>query len=403
LKVDSTTKQRKDAEMDRNNKEAERQASSLIDRNGMMAQLLKECLQSALQEKFDEFMGAGPYERTTGRNGYRNGYYERQLHTRVGSITLAVCRDRDGKFEQDIFERYQRSEKALVLSVAEMYVSGVATRKVSNILETLCGSTISKSKVSELTKKLDENLHTWRIRSLGNKRYKYLVVDARYEKIREGGHIVSKAVIVIIGIDEEGTREILACYVMNSESEQAWNHCFQDLKDRGLHGVEYVVSDDNKGLRNALAKHFQGVKLQRCQVHFMRNFLGKLSRSEQAAYIPLLQSVFAAENKDDAMKQLRKTTAALAEKKKHKVAEWLEAHIEETLVVLELPAAHRKKMKSTNMLERFNQELKRRSRSVRIFPNEDSCLRLLTALCQEQSESWQDKRYLDMNPHAQES
>ncbi len=195
--------------------------------------------------------------------------------------------------------------------------------------------------------------------------------DARYEKIRDNGHIVSKAFVVAVGITAEGIREIIGCWVVNSESYEAWDECLKSLKERGLHGVEYVVSDENKGLRKALMKYFQGARLQRCQVHYMRNFIDKLSKSEQSEYL-------------------------LSKKRPH-VAEWLEESIEEALVVLDLPEAHRKKMKSTNMLERVNQELKRRSRVVRIFPNDNSCLRLLGALCQEISESWDNRIYVRMN------
>ena len=182
--------------------------------------------------------------------------------------------------------------------------------------------------------------------------------------------------------------------MINSESYEAWDDCLRELKDRGLKGVRYVVSDDNKGLRGAIAKHFQGVAWQRCQVHFMRNFIGKLSQTEKGEGIALLKEVFAATTKEEAKNRLGKVGEFLKRRKKDHVWIWLEESVEETLAVLDLPIEHRKKMKSTNMLERFNQELKRRSRVVRIFPNEQSCLRLLTALCQETSESWGSRNYL---------
>jgi transposase-like protein len=388
--------------MNGNNREAEKQVLALANRDELFSTILQKALNEALEERMKAFLCAGNYERIEGRKGYRNGSYERQLKTRVGTINLTVCRDRNGAFEHDVFERYERSEKALMLSISEMYFSGVATRKVSDVLETLCGTTISKSTVSELTKKLDVDLHQWRTRSLHAKKYRYLVVDARYEKIRENGQVISKACAIIVGIDDDGFREILGCYVVNSESNEGWDHCFADLKNRDLHGVQFVVSDENRGLRNALSKHFQGVLFQRCQVHFMRNFLSKLARNEQAEYMSLLRDVFAAATEKDAKEQVKKLTQALTEKRKHKLAQWIDEHIEESLVVLQLQKEHHKKMKSTNMLERLNQEVKRRSRSIRIFPNEDSCLRLLTALCQETSESWESKRYLDMFKPQQE-
>lgn len=222
----------------------------------------------------------------------------------------------------------------------------------------------------------------------------YLMFDARYEKVRENGQVISKGFVVAVGIMVGGEREILGTWMINSESYEAWESCLQELRDRGLKGVKYVVSDDNKGLRGAIDKHFQEIIWQRCQVHFMRNFIGKLSQSEKSEGIGLLKEVFAAPTKEEAKSRLGKVEEFLKRKKKDKVWIWLQENVEETLSVLNLPIEHRKKMKSTNMLERFNQELKRRSRVVRIFPNEQSCLRLLTALCQETSESWGSRNYL---------
>lgn len=276
-----------------------------------------------------------------------------------------------------------------------MYVNGVSTRKVNGIMEELCGFSISKSQVSELTCKLDFELKKWRERDLTIK-YSYLIFDARYEKIRENGSVVSKAFVVAIGITHAGIREIIGCWMINSESNEAWDRCLKSLKERGLTGVEYVVSDENPGLRNALKKHFQSVRLQRCQVHFMRNFISKLAKNEQQEAIRLLKDVFSADTKEEAMNRLKGVHQHLEKRKKTNIAEWLEENIEDTLMVLELPVEHRKKMKSTNMLERVNQELKRRSRVVRIFPNEASCLRLLGSLCQEISEQWSSRKYLNM-------
>jgi putative transposase len=308
---------------------------------------------------------------------------------------LQVCRDREGRFKTELFERYQRSEKALVACITEMYFSGVSTRKVAGIMEELCGYNLSKSYVSQVTEGMDAGLKEWRERPL-NGNYPYLILDARYEKVRENGRVVSKAFVVAIGISEEGVRDVVGCWMVNSESFEAWDTCIRSLKDRGLTGVKYVVSDENKGLRLALQKYFQEANLQRCQVHFMRNFIGKLAKSEQAEGIRLLQAVFAADTKEEALKRVIKVNEFLLSKKKEKVADWLEENIEDTLAVLDLPREHRKKMKSTNMLERLNQELKRRSRVVRIFPNEESCLRLLGALCQETSEAWSGRKYLTM-------
>jgi len=371
------------------------QELALINQEGFLEEVLQNTLQKILSVEFEKFIQAKKYERTNERNGYRNGTYDRQLYTRVGTLSLRVCRDREGQFRPSLFEKYQRSEKAMLLGLAEMYIQGVSTRKVSAIVEQLCGHSVSKSLVSNLACSLDEQLEQWRQRPL-TKPYPYVVFDARYEKIREGGQVVSKAVVLAIGITSEGIREILGCWVINSESFASWNDCLARLKSRGLQGVEYAVSDDNKGLCKALTKHFQGIKLQRCQVHFMRNFLDKLSKKDHLEGKQLLQSIFAAATKEAALYNVQQLLSFLHSRQKAGVADWLEENIEESLTVLCIPPAHRKKMKSTNMLERFNQELKRRSRVVRIFPNDKSCLRLVTALCQETSEAWAHRKYLDM-------
>ena len=374
---------------------AEQMQEVLINQEGFLAGIIQTWLQKLVESEFEKFIGAKAYERTDDRQGYRNGSYERLLHTRVGTIMLHVARDREGNFKTELFEHYQRSEKSLVLAIMEMYLTGVSTRKVSGIMEELCGISVSKSQVSDLSKELDIRVFEWRNRIL-TAHYLYLIFDARYEKVRENGSVVSKAVVVAIGITTKGIREVIGCWVINSESYEEWDSCISSLKERGLQGVQYVVTDDNKGLRKALHKHFQKIKLQRCQVHFMRNFLAKITKADQSEALILLKDVFAAPNKEEAHIRLEKVKVFLHVRKKNLVIDWLEDTIEETLTVLDLPIEHRRKMKSTNMLERLNQELKRRSRVVRIFPNDASCLRLLGSLCQEISESWSTRKYLDM-------
>ena len=375
------------------NKMANDWQEALIDKPDFLKQAIQVFVQKALEEEFRKFIGADEHQRTEQRTGYRNGFYPRQLKTRVGTLGLNVCRDRDGEFKTELFDRYQRSEKALVLGIIEMYLWGVSTRNIEKIMEPLCGFSVSKSQVSELAGKLDNDLDAWRTRPL-TAEYMYVMFDARYEKVRENGRVISKAFVVAVGITVSGEREILGTNIINSESYEAWDSCLKGLKDRGLKGVKYVVSDDNKGLRGAIDKHFQEVIWQRCQVHFMRNFMGKLAQSEKGEGIRLLQEVFAATTKEDAKISLAKVEVFLKKKNKDDVWNWLDENVEETLAVLNLPIEHRKKMKSTNMLERFNQELKRRSRVIRIFPNEQSCLRLLTALCQETSEGWGSRKDL---------
>lgn len=381
--------------MDRNNLFKNWQ-EGFINQQGAVQEMTQKMLQEGIYAEFLKFIGAKEYERTDQRVGHRNGTYPRKLQLSSGLYPLQMCRDREGNFQSELFARYQRTEKALLLAVIEMYFNGVSTRKVSNIMEELCGFNVSKSQVSVLAASLDDSLKAWRERPL-LKKYLYLLFDARYEKVRENGQVISKAAVVSIGITDTGERDVIGCCVVNSESFEAWDSFIGSLRDRGLHGVEYVVSDENKGLRKALMKYFQGTKLQRCQVHFMRNFMGKLAKSMQPEGIKLLQEVFAADTKEKANELLLRLLTFLRGKKKDQVAEWLEENIEDALVVLELPTAHHKKMKSTNMLERLNQELKRRTKVIRIFPNVESCLRMLTAICQETSEDWGDKIYLKMN------
>jgi len=356
--------------------------------------LVERVVQQVLEAEMTSFLGAGSYERNGERRGWRNGYKPRTLKTRVGGLELMVPKDRDGEFQTELFERYQRSEKALVLAMLQMYVEGVSTRKVSAITEALCGLEVSKSQVSALTAKLDAEIAEWRMRPL-TQAYPYLVVDARYEKVRRGGAVVSQGVLVACGIDERGYREVLGCWVAESESEASWGAVFAELKQRGLSGVRYVVSDDHAGMVKAIGRHFQGAVWQRCQVHFVRNALSLCGVQQRPLVLSLMQTVTQAGTREAAKTALGLAVAEL-EKKAPKTARLLEEHGEEILGVYALPEAHRKRMRTTNMLERQNQELKRRTRVVRIFPNEQSCLRLVSALLIETSQEWMGRLYLRM-------
>jgi len=249
--------------------------------------------------------------------------------------------------------------------------------------------------VSELSKVLDAEVAAWRTRPL-LKAYPYLMVDARYEKVRGGPHVASRGVLLVVGIAEDGFREILGTYTANTESEATWSEVFSDLRDRGLSGVRFVVSDDHSGLRAAIDRHFQGALWQRCQVHFLRNVLARVSKKDRGWVVDLLRAITNAETLDAARAALKQAVAALRARYP-KVAELLDEQGTEMLAVYQLPVPHRKRMRSTNMLERYNQELKRRTRVVRIFPDDRSCLRLVTALAIEQSDEWQERRYLDMD------
>ena len=359
-----------------------------------LRRLVEHLVQRILEEELSVFLGAESYERTDERRGYRNGHKSRALKTRVGRLELQVPKDREGRFQTELFERYQRSEKALLAAIAQMYVQGVSTRKVKAITEELCGVEISRSQVSEMTKDLDEEITTWRSRPL-EEAYPYLVLDARYEKVRRGGHVVSQGVLVAVGISEKGYREILGVWTADTESEATWADVFRELSERGLQGVKYIVSDDHKGLRLAIDRHFQGALWQRCQVHFIRNVLARVRKGDRARVLELLRGVTKACDLEAAQDALKRAVEVLRVKYPE-VAGLLEEDGEEILTVYQIPAEHRKKMCSTNMLERVNQEIRRRTRVVRIFPDEASCVRLVAALAIETNEDWMGTRYLNM-------
>lgn len=356
--------------------------------------LLRHTIQQLLEEELTAFLNAEPYTRTEERRGYRNGYKPRTLKTRVGRLDLMVPKDREGRFQTELFERYQRSEKALVLSIMEMYVQGVSTRKVKKITEELCGLEISKSQVSTLVKGLDKEVQQWRMRPL-TKRYPYLVVDARYERIRRDGSIIPQGVLIVVGIDTDGYREVLGVWCADSESEESWSAVFRELKERGLHGVRYVISDDHTGLTKAIAHQFQGAIWQRCQVHFIRNVLSKVPKKDRGRILTHLRNITGATDIETARKRLNEAVEAL-QVSHPKAANLLDDHGEEMLAVYALPEHHWKRMRTTNMLERFNEEIKRRTRVVRIFPNEQSCIRLVSALAMEENENWMERKYLNM-------
>ena len=356
--------------------------------------LLRHTIQQVLEEELTAFLNAEPYTRTAERRGYRNGYKPRTLNTRVGRLDLMVPKDREGRFQTELFEKYQRNEKALVLAIIEMYVQGVSTRKVKKITEELCGLDISKSQVSELSKGLDEEVQKWRMRPL-TKQYPYLVVDARYERIRRDGSIIPQGVLIVVGIDTEGYREVLGVWCADSESEESWSAVFRELKERGLHGVSYVVSDNHTGLTRAIACQFQGAIWQRCQVHFIRNVLSKVPKKDRGRILKHLRDITGASDIETARKRLDEAVEFL-HVSHSKAATLIDDHGEEMLAVYALPEVHRKRMRTTNMLERFNEEIKRRTRVVRIFPNEQSCIRLVSALAMEENENWMERKYLNM-------
>jgi len=369
----------------------------LLDDPGFLRQIVQRVVQQLLEAEMSEHIGAAPYERSEERKGHRNGHKGRTLRTRVGTLNLLVPQEREGNFSTRLFARYQRNEKALVLALMEMYVEGVSTRKVKDVTEELCGASFSRSTVSNLAAGLDAELEAWRERRLEAEAYPYLFVDARYEKARVDHAVVSQGVLLVSAVREDGLREILAVEVSDTESEATYQELFRSLKRRGLKGVELVVSDDHEGLKAAISRHFQGASWQRCQVHYARNLLGMMGAAKRKELASDLRAIFAATGREQALGLASSVAEKWREKGNEKVACHIEEHIEECLACLAFPESHRRRIRTTNSLERFSQELKRRTRVVRIFPNRESCLRLVTALAVEQSEEWlTGRRYLDM-------
>ena len=363
--------------------------------------LLRPIVQIAVQEfleaEMQEALGVGKGERSAERLGYRSGYYPRKLITRVGTLELRVPQDRQGRFSTEIFSRYQRSEKALVAALVEMYVQGVSTRKVKAISEELCGHEFSASTISELNTKLDGELERFARQTL-EAEYPYLIVDARYEKVRADGVIRSRAVLVAIGIDWEGRRRILGVELAHRESATSWREFLLGLKARGLRGVRLAISDDHQGLKRAIAEVIPETAWQRCYVHFLRNALDHLPRKADDDCLTELRWLYDRRDAAEARLHLRAWLERWSAKYP-KLCAWVEESIEETWTFYRSPREHHKHLKSTNLLERLNQELKRRTHVVRIFPNEASCLRLIRALACEQHEEWLDgPLYLDMQP-----
>ena len=360
--------------------------------NGM-AQAMQLLLNEAMKLERSAALGARPFERTPTRRGQANGFKPKRVETRLGPLQLEVPQTRGVEFYPSALERGQRSERALKLAIAEMYVQGVTTRKVTAVMEQLCGLEVSSSQVSRAVQALDAELTAWRNRDLGE--ILYLLLDARYEHVRVGGVVVSCALLVAIGITAEGRRTILGVSVSLSEAEVHWRDFLASLQARGLHGVKLIVSDVHAGLRAALRARLSGVKWQRCQFHLAQNMLDYvppgLSQEEVSAE---LRGVFNASSREEADRlvglMVRKYSQAAP-----KLSVWLEENVPEGLTVFDFPREHRRRLRTNNMLERLNREIKRRTRVATLFPNEASLLRLATAVLMETDEEWQsEKRYL---------
>ncbi len=360
-----------------------------------MPELIRVLLNAAMQAERQKYLGVAPYERSPERKGYGNGFKEKTLKTRLGEITLDVPQVRDSSFYPDALEKGLRSERALTLALAEMYVQGVSTRKVHAIVEQLCGTGVSSSLVSRATAQLDETLEAWRTRPLGEIVYLYL--DARYEKVRQDGQVSDAAVLMAVGVDRDGKRQVLGLSVSMSEQELHWRQFLQGLVQRGLRGIRLITSDAHVGLRAARQTIFGGIPWQRCQFHLQQNARAYVPRKElQGEVAHDLRIIFNAPDMATAETWLKETVQKYQEISP-RLADWIEQNIPEGLTVFNFPDGHRRRIRTSNMLERLSQEIRRRTRVVRLFPNEASCLRLVTAILMEISEDWQTgKMYLSI-------
>lgn len=372
-------------------------AMELLIENGFgnVADVVGVLMNTAMQIERSRHLQAIPYERTDERRGYANGYKPKTMKTRFGEVMLAVPQTRDCDFYPQSLERGQRSERALKLALAEMYIQGVSTRKVAKITEELCGFEISSSEVSRASEALDEQLKQWRERPLDA--FPYVYLDARYEKVRHGGVVVSSAVLVAIGVSTTGHREVLGVSVKLSENEVHWRDFLSSLKDRGLHGVKLFVSDAHEGLKAARRGIFPTVPWQRCQFHLQQNAQNYVPRRQMKHEVAeRIRSIFTAPDDNEAQRLL---AIFLDDYRKDapELVTWAETALLEGLVVMSMPKAHRKRLRTVNMLERLNKEILRRTRVATLFPNTESCLRLVTAVVMETSEEWQaGKVYLKM-------
>ena len=352
----------------------------------VLPELIRIVLNAAMQAERSEHLQAAPYQHNEERQGYANGYKPKTMRTRIGDITFAVPQVREGGFYPQALEKGLRSERALTLALAEMYVQGVSTRKVKAITEQLCGVSITSSAVSQATQQLDTELVRWRERPLGE--YPFLFLDAYYEQVREDGQVRSLAVLVAVAVTVAGKREILGVSVSLSEHEVHWRTFLESLKQRRLGGVQLITSDDHAGLRAARLAVFGGIPWQRCQFHLQQNAQGYVPHKHMQAEVAAdIRMIFDAPDRPTAEAYLAKAVSKY-QTSASRLAEWMAANIPEGLTVFAFPAAFRKLLRTTNGVERLHREVRRRARVVSIFPNSASCLRLVSAVLAEISEEW---------------
>lgn len=356
----------------------------------ILPELIRQVINTAMQIERQKHLGARLYERSPERQGYANGYKPKTVKTRVGEVTFDVPQVRSGDFYPEALEKGLRSERALTLALAEMYVQGVSTRKVAAITEKLCGTGVTSSQVSRASATLDGILEGWRERPLGEIIYLYL--DARYEKVRIDGQIRDVAVLLASGVDRFGKRQILGVSVSLSEHELHWRAFLQSLVARGLQGIRLIISDDHAGLRAARLAVFGGIPWQRCQYHLQQNASAYVPRRDMLKEVAAdIRTIFNAPDRATAEAYLNKMVQKY-QKSASRLADWMEKNIPEGLTNFDFPVEHRRKIRTVNSLERVNREIARRTRVVSIFPNEVSCLRLVSALLMEKDEAWQTGR-----------
>jgi transposase-like protein len=359
----------------------------------ILPELIQVIINAAMQAERQQHLKAGPYQHTEERTGHANGYKPKTVHTRMGDITFAIPQVREGGFYPEALEKGLRSERALLLALAEMYVQGVSTRKVKAVTEKLCGVALSSTQVSHAAGMLDAELEQWRNRPLGE--YSYLFMDAYYEQVREDGQVRDLAVLSAVGVNPDGKREILGVSVSLSEHEEHWRTFLESLKGRGLRGVQLITSDHHAGLRAARLAVFGGVPWQRCQFHLQRNAQAYVPhKNMQAEVAKDIRTIFNAPDRMTANDYLAKTVEKY-QKTAYRLADWMATNIPEGLTVFSFPPAHRGLLRTTNNLERVHREVRRRARVVSIFPNPASCLRLVSAVLNEISDEWlAGKRYV---------
>lgn len=375
-------------------------AYAVLLENGLdgAGEALRILVNEAAKIERDAFIGARPYERTETRRDYANGYKPKTMLTPHGELTFQVPQVRCGDFYPSVLEKGTRTDRAVNLALAEMYVQGVSTRRVITVLQRLLGPdiSISSTQVSRATEKLDKELEAWRNRPLGE--VSYLFLDARYEKVRLEGKIVDCAVLIAVGIEASGKRRVLGCEIATSEAEINWRRFLEKLLARGLKGVKLIIADDHAGLKAARRAVLPSVPWQRCQFHLQQNAGALTTRQEARKTVSAqMRALFNAPDKAEAERLLR-ITLDVWRKEHPKLAEWAETAIPESLTVFDFPAAHRIRLRTTNGLERINRELRRRTRVASIFPNPNSCLRLISALLAELDDEWMtSKIYLNFN------